>query len=222
MSNPLLLALFLLGVFLLVVFYFVSSMFYKRHHETKYHFYQMFPYEFNYPAVFKENTYGNALFILGNIAVMSFYIISPYSSLYKTMSMIIAIVFTMVLICLILMPLRYLRTHMTLSVVTMTLSMALPLFNLFLAFDQYQLETEQIKKVLAIIAMVVAGLLALFMMVLILNPKLTFRIYLDKETDNSGKEVLKRPKVIYLALTEWASIFIYFLSPISILLISLI
>ena len=55
-----------------------------------------------------------------------------------------------------------------------------------------------------------------------MNPKLTFKIYLDKEIDSSGNEVLKRPNVIFLALNEWMAIFIYFLSPLGVLLISIL
>ena len=222
MQNPLLLALFCLGIMLLTAFYFVSALLYKRRHNQKYHFYQMFPYEFNYPSVFKNNSYGNVLFILSAFAVAAFYILNPYSSIYRTITMIIAIVFTMILICLVLMPLYYLRTHMTLSVVAMTLSMALPLFNFIFVFSQYKIEADEVKRILCVASMVVSGLLALTMMALILNPKLTFKIYLDKGLDSSGNEVLIRPKVIFLALTEWMSIFVYFLSPISILLIALI
>lgn len=222
MHNPLLLTLFILGLLLLITFYFVSALLYKNRHQQKYHFYQMFPYEFNYPSVFKNNPYGNVLFILGGFAVVAFYIFNPYSSIYRTASMIIAIIFVMILICLILMPLYYLRTHMALSVISMTLSMALPLFNLFLAYSQYKIEPDSVKRILCIISMVISAILALAMIVLILNPKLTFKIYLDKDTDGGGNEVLKRPRIIYLALSEWVSIFIFFLSPIAVLLISVI
>ena len=222
MKNPLLLAVFILGLLLFISFYIVSSALYKRRHQQKYSFKQMFPYEFNYPSVFKDNTCGNLLFILGSIAITVFYILNPYSSIYQTVALIISIVFTMVLICLILMPLYYLKTHMVLSVVTMTLSMALPLFNFFLAMTEYRAAVEQAREVLCIISMIISGLLALTMIALILNPKLSFRIYLDKELDSEGKEVLKRPKIIFLALNEWMSIFVFFISPLAALLISLI
>ena len=104
----------------------------------------------------------------------------------------------------------------------MTLALVLPLFNLFLALGQYKIETEDVKRILCIVSMVVSGILALTMLALIMNPRLTFKIYLDKNVDSSGNEVLKRPKIIYLALTEWMAIFVYFLSPLSVLLISLI
>ena len=222
MKNPLLLAVFVLGIFLFVAFYAVSSAFYKHRHKQEYHFYQMFPYELNYPSVFKENTYGNVLFILASFAVAAFYILNPQGSIYKTATLIIAIVFTMVLICLILMPLYYLKTHMVLSITTLTLAMALPLFNFFMALSEYRLEVEQTKQVLDIISMVISAILALIMMGLILNPKLSFKIYMDKEIDSDGNEVLKRPKTIFLALSEWIAIFVYFLSPLAVILLRLI
>ena len=222
MKNPLLLAVFVLGAFLLFAFYLVSTILYKQRHKQAYHFYSMFPYEFNYPSVFKENTYGNVLFILGSLAITTSYILNPYDSIYKTMGMILAIIFTMVLICLVLMPMQFLRTHLTLAVVTMVLAMALPLFNFFLALQQYRLEVEQSKQALDIISMVISGLLSLTMMALILNPKLTFKIYMEKDIDENGNELFRRPKVIPLALNEWMSVFVFFLSPLAVVLISLI
>ena len=222
MQNPILLVLFVLGILMLTAFYFVSALLYKSRHQQKYHFYQMFPYEFNYPSVFRNNPYGNILFVLGGFAVVTFYIFNPYSSIYRIIAIIIAIVFVMILICLIMMPLYYLKTHMALSIASMTLSMALPLFNFFLAFSQYKIEADSIKRVMCIISMVVSGILALMMIALILNPRLTFKIYLDKDKDTSGNEVLKRPRIIFLALSEWVSIFIFFLSPLGVLLISIL
>ena len=222
MHNTLLLALFLFAIFLFVVFNAVSRVFYKRRHGDKYHFYNMFPYEFNYPSVFKENPYGNFLFILGSFTIAVFYIVNPYSSIYKVLSLIFSIVFTMVLICLILMPLYYLKTHMVLSCLTMALSAVLPLFNLFLAFEQQKVATSDIANALCIVSIVYSALLGLIMFALVLNPKLTFRIYSEKTVDARGREILKRPKIIFLALTEWAAIFIYFLSPIGVLLFALL
>ena len=221
MKNPLLLALFVLGICLFVVFYLVSAIMYRKRHETKYHFFQMFPYELNYPGIFRENVYGNFLLILSCGAVIAFYQISPFKTIYSIVAIALSILSTMLLILLLLLPLRYLRTHMALSVASMTISAVLPLFNLFLAFNQYKVATEDAYKIVCIISMVVSGLLSLTMLLLILNPKLSFNIYYDKEIDEQGNEVLKRPKLIYLALNEWWSFFIFFLSPIGILLISL-
>ena len=135
MQNPILLAVFAVAAFSFIIFNVVSRLFYKRRHGDKYHFYQMFPYEFNYPAVFKENPYGNFLFVFASILIAVFYILNPYDSIYRIMALIASILFTMALICLLMMPLYYLKTHMALSCFTMVLSMVLPLFNLFLALD---------------------------------------------------------------------------------------
>ena len=210
MQNPALLIVFVLGLFFFIVFNVVSRVFYKHRHRDKYHFYQMFPYEFNYPSVFKENPYGNLLFVFGSLGIMAFYILNPYSSLFRILALVTSIIFTMILICLIMMPLYYLKTHMVLSCLAMVLSMVLPLFNLFQALNQKEIATNQAQTVLCFVSVVISAILSLTMLLLILNPKLTFRIYLDKTVDAEGNEALKRPKIIFLALNEWMSIFIYF------------
>ena len=128
----------------------------------------------------------------------------------------------MLFIVLILFPIRYLRTHMIVSAISMTLAAALPMFNFFSAFNQLKLATEQPNKVLCIVSMVVSGLLALSMLLLILNPKLSFKIYYDKTIDEQGNEVLKRPKVIFMALNEWWAILIFFLSPLALIFLLII
>ena len=218
---PALITVLGIELFVFIVFNVVSRIFYRKRHNIKYHFFQMFPYEFNYPAVFKENPYGNFLFIFSCFTVILAYIINPYTSIYRIVGLVIAIILAMLLLCLIMMPLIYLKTHLYLTCFVIALSLALPLFNFFLAFNQYKLNVSDLHNVFSILSMVYSGILAVLMILLILNPKLTFKIYMDKSIDKDGKEVLKRPKVIFLALTEWLSIFVYFLSPIAILLLTL-
>ena len=222
MKNPFLLPLFCVGVFLIVAFYIISKTLYKARHKETYSFWRMFPYELNYPSVFKENIWGNFLFIFACLTVVAFYIMNPNGDLYRVIGIIISIVFTMVSVCLLMMPMNYLRTHLVLSIFLMTLSLALPLFNMFLAYADYTFYENQASRVLSIISMVVSGILALIMLVLIMNPKLTFKIYLDKRTDSEGNEVLVRPRVIFLALNEWMAIFIYFLTPLAIVLVNIV
>ena len=216
MKNPLLLTLFIVGVALFIIFYFVSSFFYKKRHNTKYHFYQMFPYEFNYPTTFKENLYGNIFFVLATLCITSFYIVNPLGSIYRVLAIVLSIMATMVFICLLIIPVRYLRTYMVLASISMGLAFIIPLVNLFLAFNEMK-AGGVINKALHITSMVASGLIALTMTILILNPRLTFKIYMDKENDQEGNEVLKRPKVIFMALNEWWAIFVYFLSPLALL-----
>ena len=217
MQNPLLLALFILGICLFIIFYVVSASFYLRRHKTKYHFYKMFPYEFNYPNVFRQNVYGNVLLVLAAICVIAFYNLSPLQSIYSTIAMALSIIITMLIIILLLFPLRYLKTHMVVSCVFMTLSAAMPLFNFFSAYSQLKIVENDIGRALCFISMSISAVLAISMLMLIINPKLTFKIYMDKAIDEEGKEVLERPLFIFLALSEWWAIFLFFLSPLAVL-----
>ena len=219
MLYPVPLTLFVIGFCLFIVFYVVSSFLYSKRHETKYHFYNMFPYEFNFPSVFKNNLYGNILLIVSCLAIMAFYEFSSFSDIYSMVTIVLSILQTMLIILLILLPLKYLRTHIVVSVLSMVFSMALSAFNLLIALNQMKIATSDIVKFVSIISMVIAVFLAVSMLVLILNPRMTFKIYAEKKIDENGNEVLHRPKVIAVALSEWWSIFVYFLSPLPILLL---
>lgn len=219
MKNPLLLALFVLGLCLFIVFYVVSASFYYRRHKTKYHFYKMFPYEFNYPNVFRHNVYGNILLFLSCLSVIAFYEINPLKTIYSTIGIIVSIITAMLMIILLLFPLRYLRTHMIVSCIFMTLAAAGPLFNFFMAYSQLKIVENDIGKALCFVSMSISAVLAISMLILILNPKLTFKIYMDKKVDAEGNEILERPKLIFMALNEWWATFLYFLSPLAVLLL---
>ena len=219
MQNPLLLALFILGICLFAVFYFVSAAFYFRRHKTKYHFYKMFPYEFNYPNVFRHNIYGNLLIVLACLCVIAFYNINPLHSIYSIIGIVISIITTMLIIVLLLFPIRYLKTHMVVSCVLMTFGAAAPLFNFFSAYSQLKIVESDIGRALCFVSMSISAVLAISMLVLIINPKLTFKIYMDKTVDEQGNEQLERPRLIFMALSEWWAIILFFLSPLAILLL---
>ena len=219
MQVGLLLALFVLDLCLFIIFYVVSAAFYYRRHKTKYHFYKMFPYEFNYPNVFRQNVYGNVLLVMSCVCVIAFYYINPLESLYSIVGVVLSIVMTMLIIVLLLFPLRYLRTHMIVSCILMTFGAAVPLFNFFSAYSQLKIVETDLGKALCFVSMSISAVLAISMLILIINPKLTFKIYMDKTVDMQGNEVLERPKLIFMAVNEWWAIFLYFLSPLAILLL---
>jgi len=219
MSYPIPLTLFIIGLTLFVVFIFVSKLLYYKRHETKYSILRMFPYEFNYPNVFKNNLYGNLFLILGAIATMAFYDFASFKDLYSYAAIVLSILLTMLVILLLLMPLKYLRSHIIISILSMVFSLALVAFNFFTAFNLYKNDVYGYNKVVAIVSMVISALLALVMLVVVLNPKLTYQIYANKVVDENGNEKLERPKVIVAALSEWVTIIVYFLSPLPILLL---
>ena len=219
MSFPIPLTLFIIGLSLFIVFVFVSKLLYYKKHETKYSILRMFPYEFNFPNVFKNNLYGNLLLILGALATMAFYDFASFKDIYSYAEIVLSILLTMLMILLLLMPLKYLRSHIVISILSMVLSLALVAFNFFTAFNLFKNEVYESNNVVAIISMVMSAILALIMLVVILNPKMTYQIYANKVVDENGNEILERPKIIVAALSEWITMIVYFLSPLPILLL---
>jgi len=220
------LAIFLASLSLFVGGYFISSAFYYKKHDVKYSFKRMFPYEFNYPNSFKRNIYGNIALVLSMLGVIVFYIykMSNINSNSITIYVLVALsIITAALIgCLLFMPLQFLRTHIIVSTLAMTLSFAMPALNALLGYEAFRIHEVDTAKVLSFIAMIVGALLAVVMVIFLFNPRATYKIYLDKSVDKDGNEVMARPKFIPIAFNEWWAIITYMLSPLPLVIISFI
>ena len=220
------LAIFLASLSLFVGGYFLSSAFYYKKHDVKYSFKRMFPYEFNYPNSFKRNIYGNIALVLSMLGVIVFYIykMSNINSNSITIYVLVALsIITAALIgCLLFMPLQFLRTHIIVSTLAMTLSFAMPALNALLGYEAFRIHEVDSAKALSVIAMVVGAILAVVMIIFLFNPKATYKIYLDKSVDKDGNEVMARPKFIPIAFNEWWAIITYMLSPLPLVIISFI
>ena len=220
------LAIFLASLSLFVGGYFLSSAFYYKKHDVKYSFKRMFPYEFNYPNSFKRNIYGNIALVLSMLGVIVFYIykMSNINSNSITIYVLVALsIITAALIgCLLFMPLQFLRTHIIVSTLAMTLSFAMPALNALLGYEAFRMAEVDYTKALSVIAMVVGAILAVVMIIFLFNPKATYKIYLDKSVDKDGNEVMARPKFIPIAFNEWWAIITYMLSPLPLVILSFI
>ena len=219
-------AIFFASVAMFVGGYFLSSAFYYKKHDVKYSFKRMFPYEFNYPNSFKRNIYGNIALVLSLVGVITFYIYRMSISNSQTITLYVLValsIITATLIgCLLFMPLQFLRTHMVVSTLCMTCAFAMPALNALLGYEALKAAEVDSSKVLSIIAIVIGIILALTMVILLLNPRATYNIYLDKSVDENGNEVMARPKFIPIAFNEWWAIFTYILSPIPLIFVSFI
>ena len=206
--------------------YFLSSAFYYKKHDVKYSFKRMFPYEFNYPNSFKRNIYGNIALVLSMLGVIVFYIykMSNINSNSITIYVLVALsIITAALIgCLLFMPLQFLRTHIIVSTLAMTLSFAMPALNALLGYEAFRIHEVDTAKVLSVISMVVGAILAVVMIIFLFNPKATYKIYLDKSVDKDGNEVMARPKFIPIAFNEWWAIITYMLSPLPLVILSFV
>ena len=186
----------------------------------------MFPYEFNYPNSFKRNIYGNIALVLSMLGVIVFYIykMSNINSNSITIYVLVALsIITAALIgCLLFMPLQFLRTHMIVSTLAMTLAFAMPALNALLGYEAFRIHEVDTAKALSVIAIVVGALLAVVMVIFLFNPRATYKIYLDKSVDKDGNEVMARPKFIPIAFNEWWAIITYMLSPLPLVILSFI
>ena len=220
------LAIFLASLALFVGGYFLSSAFYYKKHDVKYSFKRMFPYEFNYPNSFKRNIYGNIALVLSMLGVIVFYIykMSNINSNSITIYVLVALsIITAALIgCLLFMPLQFLRTHIIISTLAMTISFAMPALGALLGYESFRIVEVNYEKALSIIAIVVGAILAVTMVIFLFNPRATYKIYLDKSVDKDGNEVMARPKFIPIAFNEWWAIFTYMLSPLPLVILSFI
>lgn len=226
MPDLLPLVIFLVSLFFFVGGYYFSAVFYYKKHSVKYSIKNMFPYEFNYPSAFKNNVYGNIAFIIALCSAMAFYIYNLMNSGAINVTNVVLLVFAIslagLIACLLFMPLRYLRTHMIISTLAMVLAMGMPALGSFIAIERLRLVTDGVNKALCIIALVVGVVLATTMLIFVFNPKATYKIYLEKATDEKGNEVTVRPKSIPMAFNEWWSIITYLLSPLALVIISFI
>ena len=226
MPGLIALAIFLVALSFFVGGYFLSSTFYYKKHDVKYAIKRMFPYEFNYPNAFKNNIYGNIAFVISIVGVISFYIYYMSVCANKIVPLyiviVLAILISSMIACLFFMPLQYLRTHIIISSLTMVFAFAIPALECCYIFPLLKVATESSDKAIYITAIVVGIILSLAMLIFSLNPKATYKIYLDKSVDKNGNEVMMRPSFIPIAFNEWWSIITFVLSPIPFIIINFI
>lgn len=221
------LALFVVGLLFFVGGYYFSGVFYMRRHQVKYSLFRMFPYEFNYPSSFKNNIYGNIAFIVGMIGIVAsgaYCLLKGQNSITVTNIVIIVLIISLagLISFLFFMPLYYLKTHMVVSSLAMVVAMAVPALIGINAVEQLRNALSNTNKALSIIALVMCGLMAIIMLLFTFNPKATYKIYLEKATDENGQEKVVRPKFIPMAFNEWLVIIIFHLSPIGLILLAFI
>lgn len=186
----------------------------------------MFPYEFNYPNAFKNNIYGNIAFIISILGTIAFYIYylntqQVGNNVPAFVLAIVAFVVSVTICCLLFMPLQYLRMHIMMSTLTMTCAFAMPALACCVIYPSFK-DAVGNNQTIYLVAFIVGAILSLAMLVFLLNPRATYKIYMDKSEDKDGNVVMTRPKFIPMAFNEWWAIFTFILSPIPLLIISFI
>ena len=221
MPGLLPLCIFIVTLTFFVGGYFFSSTFYFKKFDVKYSFKRMFPYEFNYPNAFKNNIYGNIAFIISIIGTIAFYIYCLNtrvgSNVPAFVLVIVAFLISVTTCCLLFMPLQFLRLHMMMSTLTMVCAFAMPALACSIIYPQFRYAVNN-TKIVYLVAFIVGTIMSLAMLVFLLNPRATYKIYMDKHEDKDGNITMIRPKFIPMAFNEWWAIFTFMLSPIPLLI----
>lgn len=181
----------------LLAFLFVSTKRYAKYKNERYNFANYFPYELRISISYSDNPFGNSLFILSNLLSAGFYI-SLLSFNYTGIDM--AIVCSGVLLSLFnigvyFYPLNNLKSHILMFSLEAVFSLAITILNSYKFISSQLDEPNNIKLIFCILY----SLLALFVLGLIANPKLSFNLKMETTSENEQK----RPKCFVLAVSEW-------------------
>ena len=166
------------------------------------------------PKFSEKTSFVNYVLLFG-VAVSLFpfiYYLTENVQTYSVTIMIIAVLLIFSLACIPFIGLDKLREHLMLDVFALVLLIGLSAMEAFYSFQLYRLYLDEYQLASAIVSLV----LLVFVLVLIINPKL---FDLNNEMDESGNP--RRKKIIYLALTEWLLYPISILTLIPLLLLSI-
>ena len=226
MPGLLPLCIFIVTLTFFVAGYFFSSTFYFKKFDVKYAFKRMFPYEYNYPNAFKNNIYGNVAFIISIIGTIAFYIYYLNTQVVGNnvpafVLVIVAFLISVTICCLLFMPLQFLRLHMMVSTLAMVCAFMMPALACCVIYPELK-DAISSTKPAYLVAFIIGALMAVTMLIFLLNPRATYKIYMDKHEDEDGNITMVRPKFIPMAFNEWWAIFTFVLSPIPLLITTFI
>lgn len=214
----------LVGLILLTLTGFIIFSYrnYKNRFNVKYNPLNMFPYELNYDASFKDNFFGNLFLIFTSLISIVFYVLIIKSSTngFIILLAISGMLMSILLSVIPLLPLTFLKTHLLMDVLFFISVLVSILSNALIALRYYQTwltSDGNPSLVLMIIYFASGGIYLLFL----LNPKISLWTKMEKVDNSDGSSYYKRPKLFSLAYTEWLS-YIFYLLSISCTLISFI
>ena len=211
-------ALLGLAIILFLGFILLSFNNYKRRFNVKYNPLNMFPYELNFEASFKENLIGNIFLFATSLTGIVFHvlIIKSATSGFIIILAITGILASVLLSIVPLLPLTFLKTHLIVDVVLFISVLLSIVSSALCALRYYQvwLDSENNPSLfLTIFYFVFGGIYLLFLF----NPKIALWAKLEQVVNSDGTSYYQRPKFFPLAYTEWVTYIFYFISLIFIL-----
>ncbi len=198
-----------------VLSFIASKSNYQKRFQMSYSLRNTFPYEFNYESKFTDNILGNVLLILSLGTALGFYstINVDRQDVILLVAAIAGILLTILIGVNFFLPLKLLKTHMTLSIFQFLMSFIVPASIAISALSYY----KNYQNVIPLVVAIISSIFAVFNFALVMNPKLSLNIKMDVITNDDGTETYKRPKFITFAFTEWITIINSLIYPILIL-----
>ena len=212
----------------IALFLFVFALLNSSLRGKEFSFLRNFPFEFgrlnpNIYFIFKT-----LMFILSGLAFSPLFFISPLMSEFGNLGflcILVTCVFGLAAISncfLFFFDARYTKTHMALVTVSMCLTLLANALSTLISILVYKSYLDMNDNHLgSLILAICSGLLALAMIFLVFNPKLSNWAKLEEVVNDDGEKTYSRGKVFILALFEWITILISILGEI-LFLISLI
>lgn len=207
------------GVFIALL---VFSIFRLKHvEEENRSFMRYFPSELIKDKIPGASYYRVLLYIFSGLCFAPVFVVLPLLNEFGglgALAMIVAFLYGIegiVMVSLFLFHIRYTNTHTILSTVYMAASFLVNGLTTLYAFLTYS-SWNKIGKahVLTLVMAILAGLLAICSLVITLNPKLKNWAQLVKVQD--GEETkYRRPKIFWLAFSEWLLILVNFVGEIA-------
>lgn len=207
------------GVFIALV---VFSIFRMRHvEEENRSFMRFFPSELIKDKIPGAYYYRILLYVYSGLCFAPVFVILPLIGEFGglgALAMIVAFLFGIegiVMVALFLFHIRYTNTLTILSTIYMASSFLVNGLATLYAFLTYSAWNKIAKThVLTLVMAILSGLLAIFALIITLNPKLKNWAQLVKIQD--GEEAkYRRPKIFWLAFSEWLLILVNFIGEVA-------
>lgn len=182
----------------------------------KYSLLNYFPYELNYESKFVDNFLGNFAFGFASLTSLFFYATfnTSHSNGFSFVIMIAGIFASVMIFVNLFIPLKYLKLHIFTSTFTSIMNILLAAGTVALNVDEFKISNKPIN----LIAAIIAGLIALYLLVLILNPNYSLRIKGVEKKEENGQVTYVRPKLILMAFAEWNMMFVPFATAIPLMM----
>ena len=184
---------------------------YKNRFNVKYNPLNMFPYELNFEATFKDNFLGNLFLFFISILGIVFYsfTIKGSTSGFTIILVIGGIISSLATSFIALTPLKLLKTHLLVTVIYFVSVFVSIVGNALIAFDYHStFYTDTTSLIMMITCIVFASIY----LIIVFNPKMTLFAKLEKVENSDGTFYYQRPKFFVLAYTEWLTIIFYLIN----------